>query len=253
MDARNLRRSFLYCHRAPGGGTVAIKVSARAAERGESVTVTATPDSGYVLGALTVTDSSGNNLSLAERDGKFTFTMPAGAVEVAARFAKAAEAPLFADVTKGAYCSDAVKWAVENSITGGIGNNRFGPKEPCSRARIVTFLWRAAGSPQADAAATVRLMFPHRRWLCAGRSLGGKPDGIVQGYGNGCFGPEDEITREQLAVMLYRFAKAQGQDTAQGGMAVREYSDFEELSHYAGEAMGMGGEHRRFARGIRTG
>ena len=109
------------------------------------------------------------------------------------------------------------------------------PKEPCSRAQIVTFLWRAAGSPQADAAAQFPDISASAWYAQAVRWAASL--GIVQGYGNDCFGPEDEITREQLAVMLYRFAKAQGQDTTQGGMAVREYSDFEELSHYAGEAM----------------
>ena len=126
-----------------------VTVSPRYAERGFTVTITVKPDSGYVLETISVTDKNGNDLKLTDKGGgKYTFTMPASKVEVKATFMEDNSVlNFFYDVPNDAYYYEAVKWAAENGITGGVGNSLFAPNQPCTRGQIVTFLWRAAGSP----------------------------------------------------------------------------------------------------------
>ena len=120
-----------------------VTVSPRSAEKGDSVTITVKPDSGYQLDDLAVTDKNGKELKLTDKgNGKYTFTMPASKVEVNATFVKEVETSPFSDVSTSAYYYEAVKWAQEKGITGGIGNGLFGPNQPCTRAQIVTFLYR---------------------------------------------------------------------------------------------------------------
>ena len=125
-----------------------VTVNPKSASKGSTVTITAKPDSGYQLDDLTVTDKNGKELKLTDKgNGKYTFTMPASKVEVNATFVKEVEISPFSDVSTSAYYYDTVKWAQEKGITGGIGNGLApGPNQPCTRAQIVTFLWRAAGS-----------------------------------------------------------------------------------------------------------
>ena len=134
----------------------AVTVSPKSASKGDRVTVTVKPDSGYVLETLTVTDKNGNELTLKDKgNGKYTFTMPAGKVEVKATFMEDnSMLNFFYDVPNDAYFYEAVKWAVKNGITTGVGNGLFAPEQPCTRAQIVTFLWRAAGSPEPKGAAS---------------------------------------------------------------------------------------------------
>ena len=121
-----------------------VTVSPRSAEKGDSVTITVKPDSGYQLDELTVTDKNGKELKLTDKgNGKYTFTMPASKVEINATFVKEIETSPFSDVSTSAYYYEAVKWAQEKGITGGIGNGLFGPNQPCTRGQIVTFLFRA--------------------------------------------------------------------------------------------------------------
>ena len=121
-----------------------VTVSPRSAENGDTVTITAKPDSGYQLDDLTVTDKNGKELKLTDKgNGKYTFTMPASKVEIKATFVKEVETSPFSDVSTSAYYYEAVKWAQEKGITGGIGNGLFGPNQPCTRGQIVTFLFRA--------------------------------------------------------------------------------------------------------------
>ena len=121
-----------------------VTVSPRSAEKGDTVTITVKPDSGYQLDDLTVTDKNGNELKLTDKgNGKYTFTMPASKVEINATFVKEVETSPFSDVSTSAYYYEAVKWAQEKGITGGIGNGLFGPNQPCTRGQIVTFLFRA--------------------------------------------------------------------------------------------------------------
>lgn len=130
-----------------------VTANRRYAERGDTVTITVKPDDGFKLDDLTVTDKNGNELKLTDKgNGKYTFKMPAGKVTVSATFApEKTAADYFADVPANSYYADAVSWAAKNGITGGIGNGLFGPNQPCTRAQIVTFLWRAAGSPEPKA------------------------------------------------------------------------------------------------------
>ena len=128
-----------------------VTANRRYAERGDTVTITVTPDKGYTLETLTVTDKNGKEVKLTEKNGKYTFTMPAGKVEVKATFMEDnSMLNFFYDVPNNAYFYEAVKWAVKNGITDGVGNNLFAPEQPCTRAQIVTFLWRAAGSPEPE-------------------------------------------------------------------------------------------------------
>ena len=130
-----------------------VTVNPKSASKGSTVTITVKPDSGYVLETLTVTDKNGNELTLKDKgDGKYTFTMPAGKVEVKATFMEDNSVlNFFYDVPNGAYFYEAVKWAVDKGVTNGLSDTMFGPYESCTRAQIVTFLWRAAGSPEPKA------------------------------------------------------------------------------------------------------
>ena len=122
----------------------AITVSPKSASKGDTVTITVKPDSGYQLDDLTVTDKNGKELKLTDKgNGKYTFIMPASKVEIKATFVKEVETSPFSDVSTSAYYYEAVKWAQEKGITGGVGNGLFGPNQPCTRAQIVTFLYRA--------------------------------------------------------------------------------------------------------------
>ena len=144
-------------------------------------------------------------------------------------------AQAFTDVSKQDYFYDAVNWAVEKEITSGVSKDVFAPKRDCTRADFVTFLWRAAGTPVE----TYAMSFSDEkessyyaeavRWAA---SLG-----IVTGLSKNTFGAANAVTREQAVTMLWRFAKQQGFDTTQGGMAIREYADYGSLSAYAREAM----------------
>ena len=212
-------------------------VSPRYAERGDTVTITVKPDSGYALETITVTDSKGNELKLTDKgDGKYTFTMPSGKVEVKATFMDDnTMLNYFVDVPADSYYYDAVLWAAKQGITGGTDAEHFSPNASCARGQLVTFLWRTAGKPVVNYAMSFSDVSGDAYYTEAVRWAASL--GIVSGYGGGKFGVNDPITREQMAVMLYRFAKAQGMDTTQGGMAVREFDDFEQVSAYAGEAM----------------
>lgn len=142
----------------------------------------------------------------------------------------------YTDVSRDSCCYDAVLWAAGRGITSGTTPTTFSPGEPCTRGQLAVFLWRAAGSPvvnYAMAFSDVSDDSPYAEAIRWAASLG-----IAAGCGSGAFGADDPITREQTAVILYRFAKAQGMDTTQGGMAVREYDDFDQVSAFAGEAMG---------------
>ena len=182
-----------------------VTVSPKSASKGDTVTVTVKPDSGYVLETLTVTDKNGNELTLKDKgSGKYTFTMPAGKVEVKATFMEDnSMLNFFYDVPNGAYFYEAVKWAVENGITTGVGNDLFAPEQPCTRAQIVTFLWRAAGSPEPKDAASgmsdvVSGSYYEKvvAWAIE--------NGITTGTTTSTFSPNATCTRAQSVTFLYR-------------------------------------------------
>ena len=180
-----------------------VTVSPKNAKKGTTVTITVKPDSGYQLDALTVTDKNGNELKLTDKgNGKYTFTMPAGKVEIKATFVKEAEVSPFSDVSTTAYYYEAVKWAREKGITGGIGNDLFGPNQPCTRAQIVTFLWRAAGSPEPKNMSSFTDV-PADSYYAKAVAWAAE-NGITGGTGDGQFSPDATCTRAQSVTFLFR-------------------------------------------------
>ena len=180
-----------------------VTVSPRYAERGDTVTITVKPDDGFKLDELTVTDKNGNELKLIDKgNGKYTFTMPASKVEIKATFVKEVETSPFSDVSTSAYYYEAVKWAQEKGITGGIGNGLFGPNQPCTRAQIVTFLWRAAGSPEPKAMSSFADVSTDAYYAKA--VAWAVENGITTGTGDGKFSPDATCTRAQSVTFLFR-------------------------------------------------
>ena len=180
-----------------------VTVSPRSAEKGDTVTITAKPDSGYQLDDLTVTDKNGKELKLTNKgNGKYTFTMPASKVEIKATFVKEVETSPFSDVSTSAYYYEAVKWAQEKGITGGIGNGLFGPNQPCTRAQIVTFLWRAAGSPEPKSMSSFADVSMDAYYAKA--VAWAVENGITTGTGDGKFSPDATCTRAQSVTFLFR-------------------------------------------------
>ena len=180
-----------------------VTVSPRSAEKGDTVTITAKPDSGYQLDDLTVTDKNGKELKLTDKgNGKYTFTMPASKVEVNATFVKEVEISPFSDVSTSAYYYEAVKWAQEKGITGGIGNGLFGPNQPCTRAQIVTFLWRAAGSSEPKSMSSFSDVSADSYYAKA--VAWAVENGITTGTGDGKFSPDATCTRAQSVTFLFR-------------------------------------------------
>lgn len=219
------------------GAHGSVSVSPKSASKGSTVTVTVTPDKGYTLETLTVTDRNGSALNLTDRDnGKYTFTMPSGPVTVAATFMDDnTMLNFFVDVPAGAYYYDAVLWAAEGGIVTGTDAVHFSPDASCTRAQLVTFLWRAAGSPAVNYAMNFTDVDSGAYYAEAVRWAASEK--VVEGTTAETFAPDAAVTRAQVVTMLYRFAKAQGMDTTQGGMAIREFDDFDAVPAYALEAM----------------
>ena len=144
-------------------------------------------------------------------------------------------AQAFTDVTKQDYFYDAVNWTVEKEITSGVSRDVFAPNQDCTRADFVTFLWRAAGKPVVNYAMNFSDVKESSYYAEAVRWAASL--GIVTGLSKNTFGAANAVTREQAVTMLWRFAKQQGFDTTQGGMAIREFDDYDSLSEYAREAM----------------
>ena len=203
-----------------------VTANRRYAERGDTVTITVKPDDGFKLDDLTVTDKNGKELKLTDKgNGKYTFTMPAGKVEINAAFVKEVETSPFSDVSTSAYYYEAVKWAQEKGITGGIGNGLFGPNQPCTRAQIVTFLWRAAGSPEPKSMSSFSDVSADSYYAKA--VAWAVENGITTGTGDGKFSPDATCTREQAVAFLYR---ASGSPAVSGGSA---FSDVAANAYYA--------------------
>ena len=208
-----------------------VTVSPKNASAGSTVTITVKPDSGYVLETISVTDKNGNDLKLTDKgNGKYTFTMPTSKVEIKATFMEDNSVlNFFYDVPNDAYYYEAVKWAAENGITGGVGNSLFAPNQPCNRAQIVTFLWRAAGSP------VVNYLMPFTdvdegayyaeavRWAAS--------CGIVTGLTETTFGTDSVCTRAQAAAMIYRSAQAQGKGFTGAWMFHLPFTDVPEWAY----------------------
>lgn len=185
-----------------------LSVTPKNAKKGSDVTITATPDKGYEVDDIVAKDAKGNKLTLKDNgDGTYTFTMPASKVTVTAAFAEKKAEPiapekLFADVSAEEYYYEAVKWASENGVTGGIGENLFGANLPCTRAQIVTFLWRAAGSPEPKGMSGFVDVSADAYYAKA--VAWAVEQGIVSGISATTFNPDAVCTRAQSVAFLYR-------------------------------------------------
>ena len=216
---------------ATQGGTVTADPTA--AKAGTTVTLTPVPDRGYQVGSVAVTDRFGDAVAVTEQaNGTYTFTMPNGQVTVTVTFA---EAPLpFPDVTEGDWFYDAVRYAYETGLMDGVGDSLFAPNSQTTRAQLVTILHRLAGEPEpggdsgfADVAAGT--------WYTDAVAWAAQ-NGIVNGVSDTQFVPGDDITREQLAVILYRYATYQGYDVSQRA-DLSGFVDAGTISTYAQEAL----------------
>ena len=236
-DGRNERYEVQVeeCHH----GTVT--ASKQRAEQGSSVTLTVQPDSGYKLDTLTVTNRSGRTVKLNQSGGRYTFTMPGSNVTVSASFAATGAVeptptpkPLpFTDVKENQWYTDAVRYVYEQGMMNGTGENRFSPEETTTRGMIVTMLHRMEDAPAAQPAS-----FPdvqENQWYTAGVAWAAQ-EGIVTGYDDGNFGPDNAITREQMAAILYRYAQKKGYSTANSD-PLTAFTDAGTVSEYAVQAM----------------
>lgn len=213
-----------------------VTASASQAAQGKVITLTALPNSGYVLKSLTVTTASGTSVPVANQSsGKYTFTMPAAAVTVKAVFAAQETSPdfPFADVAKGSWYYEGVRYAYKNGLMSGTGEGTFSPDLPTSRGMLVTILYRLAGSPAAGSASFTDVA--KGQWYADGVAWA-SANGVVSGYPDGSFRPNDTITREQMAAILYQYARIQGKlDDSRADLSI--FSDLDSLSAYAKEPM----------------
>lgn len=211
----------------------------RSASSGTTITLTATPDEGYRLEEITVTDSRGRELELTDLgNGKYRFEMPARSVVVTAIFREVEQAQPwvnpFVDVAEGAWFYDAVRFVHENGLMAGTSSTTFSPNTTTTRGMIATILWRLSGSPVVNYLMDFTDVDPAAyygeaiRWATS--------MGVVAGYGNGTFGPNDPITREQMAVMLFRYAQVMGYDNS-ARADLSGYTDAGTVSGYAVDAM----------------
>ena len=231
----NPNPSYAITVEQPDHGTVT--VTPNRATQGTTVTITATPDQGYQVNAVTVTDRFGDAVRVTENsDGTYTFTMPNGQVTITATFVET-EAPVgepFLDVNEGDWFYDAVAYAYENGLMDGVGGNRFAPNSATTRAQLVTILYRLEGEP----AVSGDLPFTDVEagtWYTNAVGWAAQ-NGIVNGVGDDTFAPGNDLTREQLVTILYRYAESKGYDVS-ASADLTGYPDGEEIQAYAREAM----------------
>ena len=215
-----------------------IRFSDTSARPGDTVTLTALPDPGYVLGSLTVVDNTGREVAVKDLgDGKWSFVMPSAGVTVRASFVREGSgqetALPFLDVTGGDWFYDAVAYVYSNGLMSGTGSNRFGPSTPTTRGMVVTILYSYEGKPEAGLSG-FQDVTPDQyyakpvAWAAA--------NGVVSGFSDTVFGPDRVITREQMAMILYRYAQYKGLDVS-GRADLSRYDDADQISGYAQEAV----------------
>ena len=213
-----------------------LKVDRPSAPAGVTVTITASPDDGYELGDLTVVGRNGDEIDVKyEGDNQYSFRMPVGGVTIRAEFTLRGQYGSFGDVARSDYFFDAVEWAAEQGIMDGVGGGLFAPHSACTRAQLVTILYRLEGSPAASANPfndVARGSYYEKAVAWAAEH------GIVNGYGDRLFGPNDRITREQLASILYRYAQYKKLDVSVGeDTNILSYNDATSISDYAFPSM----------------
>lgn len=213
-----------------------VSVSPKNAAQGTLVTITVSPDDGYVLDQLTVTNAAGGTVPLSQKsENQYTFTMPSGKVSVAATFVQASDVTglPFIDVKESDWFYQAVRFAVESGMMNGTGGSSFQPNAMLSRSMIATILWRLEGAPGENPSRFTDV--PTGQWYTEGVNWAAAND-LVNGYGNSTFGPKDDITREQMAAILYRYAQFKGYDcTVQGDLS--RFADGGQTSDWARDAV----------------
>lgn len=210
-----------------------VSASRKNASKGTVVTVTVQPEAGYVLETLTVTDKNGNVLELTDKgNGQFTFIMPGSKVEIAATFMEDNSVlNFFYDVPNDAFYYEAVKWAVAQEITDGVGGNLFAPDQPCTRAQVVTFLWRAAGCPEPKRAGSFSDVSEGSYYAKA--VAWAAANGITGGTGEGRFSPDAACTRGEIVTLLYRYLQSKGEGFTGNWMFLLPFTDVPEWCYEA--------------------
>lgn len=213
-----------------------VSVGSKVPQKGDTVVITASPDEGYAVASITVTDTDGKKLPVTDNgDGTYSFVYEGKPVTIKATFAPAAAAKLpFADVKSGDWFYDYVAYAYENKLMVGTADTRFSPDAELSRAMVATVLWRLAGEPTATASNPFSDL--KEDWYRSA-VVWAYEKGIVTGYGDGLFGPEDPVTREQLVAMIGRYAKEFKDADISASANLSGYEDINELSPYAYEYM----------------
>ena len=267
MPAENLTLTAQWSRISSGGGggsytpsyTITVEdtkngditVSPTRASSGSTVTITVDPDKGYVLETLTVLDKNGKEVDLTKKsDSKYTFKMPSGKVTIEATFAKTSSSPVdsFLDVNTGAWYYDAVKYAVENGLMSGTGTYTFEPNTTLSRGMIAQMLYALEGKPSVSSANNFTDV-SSSDWYDKAASWA-QSKGIITGYEDGRFGPNDPLTREQLALILYNYAKSEGHSTSTKA-DLSKFADDTSTSPWAQQAMSWAvGEGLLSGRGV---
>ena len=222
-----------------------VNVTPRNPERGNTVTVAPTPDAGYEVDEVIVTDKSGNSVTVIDNgDGTYSFKQPSGEVTITVTFAEVEEScsgdqtcPIYGytDLDLSAWYHDGIHFCVENDLMNGVGDDQFDPDGTATRSMIVTILWRLAGSPVVNYAMNFEDV-PQDQWYSEAVRWAAA-EGIVNGYGGGKFGTNDPISREQLATILYRYEQYRGGGFTGAWMIRMDYADLAEVSDWAYEAM----------------
>ncbi len=212
-----------------------VNASPSSAEKGVAITITLSPDKGYKLDKLTVTDGSGKTVSTVKKsDTVYTFTMPASAVKVGVSYVKATETPSktkFNDVSANDWFASAVDYVTGKGMMNGTADNTFSPKANTTRGMVVTVLYRLENQPSTSAASFTDVASGA---YYANAVAWANANGIVSGYGSGKFGPNDKVTREQLAAILYRYAQYKKYDVSVGeDTNILSYDDAQSISSYA--------------------
>lgn len=209
---------------------------------GQTVTITPKPDEGYTVDKVTVTDASGKAVEVSPNgDGTYSFTQPSGAVTITVTFKvltdvsecpRDASCPMsgYTDLNMGEWYHDGIHYCLDEGLMDGVDAGMFAPNATTSRAMIVTILWRLQGSPEVDTTETFTDVYPDA-WYAKAIAWA-VAEGVADGYGEGLFGPNDAITREQLAAMLWRYA---ARPESEGGLSA--FADGAEVSVWAQQAM----------------
>jgi hypothetical protein len=229
--------------KAARNGTVSL--SSNSPKEGEKVTITPKPNDGYAVGAVTVTDENGNPVKVSDNgDGTYTFTQPAGNVKIDVSFKlkqddTSTTEELFkpyTDLDANEWYADGVRYVLENGIMSGVGNGKFAPKATMTRAQIAQIIYNLEGKPAYSGAPEFADMLSDA-WYTDAVAYA-LENGVMKGYGNGCFGPDDKVTREQLVTILYRYAKLKGVDVSIGeDTNILSYDDAFDVSSWAISAM----------------